>query len=236
MILIFAVVIFIRKKYNRKTEKQKLKNLDTYLISLEKDKKRRDNLSVIPDYTFSVNGKNIDVDKLKKEGVLDVESKLKKGEIGCFLSHIHMLNKAIKSKHNYILILEDDAEIDYDYNISDKIKNIIKNAPKDFELLFLSHNYYEGYNLESYDFKKYEYFEQYEYYDYTEYKKVNLIYGTQSYVVNKKLLTKEKINKLYPIKKSYDVQICTVFKSYIIIPKIIKLSKYGQISNTQGIN
>ena len=49
-------------------------------------------------------------------------------------------------------------------------------------------------------------------------------------------MTKEKINKLFPIKKPYDIILPITFKTYIVIPKIVELNeKFGGISNTQGI-
>lgn len=222
-----------KNKLKNKTDvhsKNKLKNIDVYLISLDKDIERRNNLNIITDFTYSVNGKNLDLDNLKNKGILGKNCKLTKGEIGCYMSHVFMLQKSLKSIFNHILILEDDALIED--TLSKKIDNIITNVPKDFELLFLSYNYYEGYN---YDFEKYEYYDQFEYYDYSDYKKINYVHGCQAYLVNKNLISEEKIKKLYPMEKPYDTIICKFFKAYIVIPKLIKLSKFGSYSNTQNI-
>lgn len=220
IVLLVFFIIFI----NRKT-----KNIDVYLISskdqkdfqielisLPKDEKRRKELKVKPDYIYSVNGNNIDRNELINANILDKDSKLKKGEIGCFLSHIHLLKKAIESKKKYVLILEDDAKIEE--NIFKDIDDILKQAPKDFEMIFLGHNYYEE-EKENFELKK-----------------INYLHGAQAYIVNTNTITMEKIDKLLPFKRPYDVIVPKIFKCYVVIPKIVTLSKYGNISNTQGIN
>ena len=66
---------------------------DIFVVSLEKDYKRREKLGIIPDYIYAVNGHNLDIDQLKKDGIININNKMTKGEIGCYLSHIHMLKK-----------------------------------------------------------------------------------------------------------------------------------------------
>ena len=187
-------------------------NFDIYLISLPKDTERRVELGIIPNYTFSVDGSTLDIDVLKTEGLVSKDCKLVKGEIGCYMSHLELLKKSISSNKKYVLILEDDAKIEPD--TFDKISNVLNEAPKDFDMLFLGHNYYEEYHT---------------------FKKVNYMHGTQAYIVNVKNITLEKINNLYPIKNPYDVVLPTKFKTFVVVPKIIELGKFGAISNTQGI-
>ena len=187
-------------------------DIKIYLVSLEKDEERRKYLNIKPDYTYAVDGSKLDIDNLKKENIISKDCTLKKGEIGCFLSHVHLLNKVVDS-NNYTLILEDDAKVPDD--LIDKIINVIENSPKDFEIIFLGYNYYE---------------------EYYTFKKNSCVYGTHACLINPKNMTKEKINKLFPIKKPYDIILPITFKTYIVIPKIVELNeKFGGISNTQGI-
>lgn len=186
--------------------------LDIYLVSLEKDKNRRLDLNIIPDITFAVDGSKLDISKLKKDKILSEDCNLKRGEIGCYLSHVYLLNKILESK-TYTLILEDDVLISN--KILYDIENIILKAPTDFELLSIGYNYYEQYT----------------------YKNIKYLHGTQAYIVNPNNISHEIINSLLPIRnKPYDVILPTIFKMYIVEPKIVELnSKHAYISNTAGI-
>jgi GR25 family glycosyltransferase involved in LPS biosynthesis len=197
---------------NKDINKKDRDKVNVYLVSMEKDKERRDNLNVTPDYIYAVDGSKLNIDELKKENKISNNCRLKRGEIGCYMSHIELIKKSLDSD-KYVLILEDDAEIKDD--TFEKINTVLETAPDDFELLFLGYNYYE---------------------EYSTFKKVNYLHGTQSYIVNPKNITLSKINNLYPIEKPYDVVIATKFKTYVVIPKIIELSKFGGYSNTQGIH
>ena len=104
-----------------------------YLISLPKDVQRRSILNIKPDYTYAVDGSKI-----------INTTKLTSGELGCYLSHVHMLKKALTSPNRYVLVLEDDiGEIPID-----SLDSWIQGAPSDFDLLFLSWNYYEHFDAE----------------------------------------------------------------------------------------
>jgi glycosyl transferase family 25 len=185
--------------------------LDIFLVSLPKDDIRRKNLGIKPDYTYAVDGSTLDIDKLKKDGIISNNNTLTKGEIGCYLSHVHLLKKALNSKKP-VLILEDDAKIEVD--TLNKIKKVIENPPKDWDLIFLGYNYYE---------------------EYSTFKQINYLHGTHAYLINTKNLTKAKIDSLLPIEKPYDVILPIKFKTYISQPKIIQLGEFGGISNTQSI-
>lgn len=207
-IIIFAIVLYFFKKEKRIDIDVDVDNdIDVYLVSLEKDIERRNNVlsQINVDYVYAVDGNTLNLD------TLEIENKnLKKGQIGCYLSHVHLLNKAIGNK-NKILVLEDDAEITNDIL---KIEEIIKNAPEDFEILFLGYNYHENHDYES----------------------VSFVYGTHGYIINSQNITKEKIDKFFPISLPYDIALPRVLKSYIVIPKVIELNKtFMYTSNTQSI-
>jgi hypothetical protein len=188
------------------------KQMKVFLVSLEKDKERRDNLGIIPDYIYAVDGSKLDIDKLKADNILSKTNTLRKGEIGCYMSHVELLKKAIQQEDKYVLILEDDAKIEPD--TFGKINELLKDVPDDAELIFIGYNYYETY----------------------KYQKSIYLHGTQSYIVNVRNLNLDKINKLYPIEKPIDTIIPKHFVTYIILPKIVELSKYASYSNTQNIN
>jgi len=207
MILFYFIIILAIVLYFFNHDK---KNIDVYLVSLDKDVERRNNVlsKINVDYIYAVDGNTLNLDNL------EIENKnLKKGEIGCYLSHVHLLNKAIGSNKNKILVLEDDVEIGDDTLL--KIQKVIKNAPKDFEILFLGYNYHENHNYES----------------------VSNVYGAHGYIINNQNITKEKIDRLFPILYPLDVALPKVFKSYIVNPKVIEINKtFMNTSNTQSIS
>ena len=140
----------------------------------------------------------------------------------CFLSHVHLLNKSLKND-NLSLIIEDDIDIT-NQNL-EQIQKIIDNAPDDFEILFIGHNYYEEHiGKENYNTLNYNY------------KHINLVHGTHCYVFNNKLITDEKIQKLFPMDLPLDLKLPLVFKCYVVTPKIIELNKtFSGFSNTTNI-
>lgn len=224
IILVFFILIY---KYNIiELYIDTSKELPIYVVSLEKSKNRRDLLfkDINPEFYYAVNGQYIDTNKID----IGKPNKLTKGEIGCYLSHLHMLKKVYISSPDTskVLILEDDAKL----LITDKEKllkdlnKITEALPKDWELLFIGHNYYEtiGDTIEVKD---------------SEYtlKPINRVHGTQGYLVNTQTLTPDKIKKLYPILIPYDIAASSILKSYALDPKIIELSEHGGSSDTQGI-
>lgn len=185
--------------------------LNIFVVSLEKDNLRREKLDINPSYIYAINGQYLDIDKLKNDGIV-INNKLTKGEIGCYLSHIHMLKKALES-NKQVLIIEDDAKIEVD--TFQKIK-ALKDIPEDWDILFIGYNYYEQFSI-------------------NEFNKIKYLHGAHAYLVNNKNITIEKINSLLPIDKPYDIILPIKLKTYIVKPKIIELGDFGHISNTQGI-
>lgn len=101
---------------------------------------------------------------------------------------------------------------------------IYYNAPSDWEIIFIGHNYYEETEEKNtHTFNEYVF------------KKISLVFGTQSYIVKNKAIA-SKIQDLLPITNPIDITFPKVFTSYIIEPQLTKLSDFGGVSNTQNIN
>lgn len=202
--------------------------LPTYLISLDKDKERREKILKIfmPTHIYAHNGENIDINFLKEIGVLDKNSTLTRGEIGCYLSHKHMLEIINNSDSDYAIIFEDDAYIKNEEEFNDNIKYIIDNANNfDWDLIFLDSNYFK---LD----EKNEIFKTQQF----EFQKITYLHGTQCILVNNKnkINLTEKIKKLFPITIPIDITYPTIFTSYVINPHIIGLIDFDH-TNTQSI-
>lgn len=222
--LLLVLYIFMYKS-NNKYNKIFKNEIPVYLISMEKDIERRNNLLkyVTPNEYSSVDGsKLLSIKSLKKTNIIEKED-IKKGEIGCYLSHYNIFNKIKNYNDSYSIIIEDDVEFNIKKNIN-IIKDLVNNAPLDWEIIFIGHNYYE-----ETDEKDHHTFNEY------TFKKIKLVFGTQSYIINNTAIN-SKIQQLLPIKGSIDIILPTIFTSYIIEPQLTKLSNFGGISNTQGIN
>jgi GR25 family glycosyltransferase involved in LPS biosynthesis len=191
----------------------KFNNLPVYLVSMEKDLYRRNKMNIRPDIYLGIDGNSIDND-----------SNLKKGEIGCYTSHITLLNYSIINRKNskIALIMEDDAVV-VNKNCEKIVNKMIKCLPKDWEILCIGHNYYEtsGEAYVSCD-------------EYTM-KCVNYLHGCQGYIVNLENTTlNTKVNILHRnMNKPYDVILPTVCKTYILEPKLVELNECSNTSNTQ---
>lgn len=223
-IVIFMIVLSLIILFSNMNSNVKQYYFNIYLISLEKDVDRRNNIlnNIDVDDIYSVNGKYINRDKLIKDNIIVNNCTLKNGEIGCYLSHVHFLKKSLKN-NNLTLLLEDD--IDITTKNLEEIQKVIDNAPDDFEILFIGHNYYEEhFDKENYNTENYNY------------KHVNLVFGCQCYVFNNKKISDDQIQKLFPMDLPYDLKLPLIFKCYIVTPKIVHLNKiFGSFSNTSNI-
>mgnify|MGYP000927167739 FL=1 len=224
LLLVLYIIIYKSNKLNKFNNNFE-NEIPVYLVSMEKDIERRNNLLkyVTPNEYSSVDGsKLLSIKTLKKENIIEKED-IKKGEIGCFLSHYNIFNKIKNYNDSYSIIIEDDVEFDIKKNIN-IIKDVVNNAPLDWEIIFIGHNYYE----------ETEQKDNYKFNEYT-FKKIKRVFGTQSYIINNKAIS-SKIQQLLPIKGPIDIILPSIFISYIIEPQLTNLSNFGGISNTQGIN
>ena len=128
------------------------------------------------DHTFveGINGYTLDYSKLNLNTNRDIFRKLKKGEIGCLLSHLKSYENALELKLKEVLILEDDAELCE--NFYEKLKLVLTNAPNKWDILLLSStNVWRKYkNKVSKTTKVNEYFSLIE----------GDHYGNQGYIIN----------------------------------------------------
>ena len=94
LILIIFSFVFI---FTKTLEKYSFDSI--YLVSLKKDKERRRNVlkNININYIYAYDGSIIDRNYLINNGLLNKED-MKKGEIGVYFSHLHMIIKAIKKK------------------------------------------------------------------------------------------------------------------------------------------
>ena len=116
-------------------------SLKIFCINLDKSKERWSNIlkqanneNININRFSAINGNEINNDLLKKFNV-QLKKKIKKGAVGCALSHIKLLKKIQKEKTDYCLILEDDIIIPNNFN--DKLKKYINEIDFDFDIIFI---------------------------------------------------------------------------------------------------
>lgn len=131
------------------------KKYDTYLdgidiiyyINLERSKDRKKHMEkVFKDNVFhnkkivrfnAIDHKKVDIyKKLKTNSIVNL-IRLTKPEYACLLSHLEVIRKFSKTNYEYAVIFEDDLELIDKKFWNEPIKNVIENAPKDYEILKL---------------------------------------------------------------------------------------------------
>jgi GR25 family glycosyltransferase involved in LPS biosynthesis len=145
---------------------------------------------------------------IKKDSIL---LKNKCGSVGCYLSHIKIWDQILKSDDiNQALILEDDIDLDSDFN--QKLEQYYQQVPKNWDLIYLGTGKMKGFNITNKIMKP---------------KVGNFVghnNGTFGYIVKKSSIPKLK-KLILPIDhKTIDYMIRSNFgkiKAYFFINKII---------------
>ena len=133
--------------------------------------------------------KDWDIGKWKNERRSRI-IKMSKGEIGCILSHVLVWKQFLSTPNlNKIMILEDDA-IKISLDIYDRINDIWKNVPNDWDIILIGFWLFKG--LPPTKVNKYIY-------------KVKDFFLTHSYIINKK--GAKKILSLLPVNAPLDTWI-----------------------------
>lgn len=138
-IILFFILIFFMFNNQNKELREKLdivKKLKIYILSLKvrQDRRTRITKSINNDERYEI----IIFDAIDGNTLKEKNSKLTKGEIGCFLSHCNVWN--IKNNDDFFMVLEDDANIILP-EMFDSINTIISNTPLDWDIIFLGYNY-----------------------------------------------------------------------------------------------
>lgn len=196
-------------------------NFDCYIINLDRNTSRlvgsmnyynQSDLNFVPLQRFSaIDGNNLDLNKIKNivtpavyNGLVHIDetntrthdAQLTRGMIGCYLSHLELFNKIIKSKYNNGIIFEDDIIIN-----SNIYKNVIKRIdeifPPDWDIILLG------------------YITIFEYEDMKDYYKAYKFWGTQGYIINKRG-AKKMLKHAIPIDEQIDHFMGTLARKKIL--------------------
>jgi len=164
ILILILIIFYINNQLNKKdafVNLEQLDQFDYYAISIGsparldniRDHAKKNNIDIKIFNGFF--GDKLDLEdminkkKLKKEFVSD--TKQRKREIGCYLSHTTLYNdiRLNPNKKKYSVIFEDDFDIDTsEYVFINYINNIIKDIESyDFDIIYLGNLYLNHGNL-----------------------------------------------------------------------------------------
>ena len=137
---------------SHKIDESLFDNMAMYYINLDRSKDRRKSIEMMcsrhglyPNRFPGVDGKLLDLDAPKYANALKkikwwflIENKKNVGHFGCYLSHMSIFEKFLKTDKEYCFILEDDAEF-ITSNLKEGITENMKNLPKDWDILLLGY-------------------------------------------------------------------------------------------------
>lgn len=182
-----------------------LKNIGidrTYVISLPNDKQRLLPLSnsllesgITYIKYYAVDGNTLNLSEYPHA----IGAKMRRGSLGCFLSHLNLWKIVESGDDEIVLILEDDANICR--NFVDVLSNYIRNIPDDWDIVYLGYHNLKGTRYNTHFYKPV-----------LENKK-GINAGFFGYLVRKKTVA-NLIKKVTPIKNVYiDVVIRENFRT-----------------------
>jgi GR25 family glycosyltransferase involved in LPS biosynthesis len=170
------------------------KNISTYVINLERCKKKKEKISEMLkknnlDFNIynAVNSSNFTIDFIKNNNEIDkpfkewlLKDKSQWGHLGCSMSHYNVLKQFIENDNEkFLLVLEDDCILDN--NFSKKLIKILNdNINLNFDLLLC------GYNCDSDYFNNPNHCKlNKNYKQLNNIRSINYFIGTHAYIINK---------------------------------------------------
>jgi GR25 family glycosyltransferase involved in LPS biosynthesis len=236
LIILILIICYILFKFTMKeglenTNKKHLDGVDIiYWINLERSKDRKNDMEkMLKDEAFNgIPNQRIEAydGKMNPKSVFDkleIPSKYQTNtEYACLLSHLESIRTFNESKYNVALIFEDDVTLEFKKYWKKSVREIINNAPPDWDIILLTYIYDEKNDKTSWDNQPM--------YDKVFYNKNNKnnknnnnkYWSTLSYIINKngskKILTNYKNDKYYlPVKPANvaDVYLYNLTNSYV---------------------
>ena len=149
IIILSLISYFVYYKFFRFVVDETLfDNMAMYYINLDRSSNRKRSMEIMsakkginPERFPGIDGKLLDLDDPKYEKALKkikwwflVDNKKNVGHFGCYLSHMGIFEKFLKTNKEYCFILEDDAEI-LVTDIKQEIIENMNNLPREWDIL-----------------------------------------------------------------------------------------------------
>jgi GR25 family glycosyltransferase involved in LPS biosynthesis len=157
----------------------------------------------------------------QKRGYRTRHYQLSVGGIGCFVSHYNIFKILLETDNDMFLIFEDD--VIFPKHCMSRLQDILKNAPKDWDIILLGFSRLHGYKINN------------------EFIKPNGFWGTSSYITNKRGAIKfinecdvHKIDAQIDAYMSYLSQ-TNKLNIYAIVDRLITIADEGSDIQFQGV-
>lgn len=216
IILVITIILILfmfsqNEAFDEKISDYINENLKIFIINLtDRPKKKQYMVDQMNKYNLNynvfnaINGSQLNISSLSDSNLIDHTKSMKymnrpmrRGEIGCALSHIFIWNSLLQDDTSvkYYLIFEDDAILVE--NFKNKLEKVLKDIEnKEWDILYLNDNCYNhfGYECDGDDFSA------------TTILPSRIGYGLYGYIINKKFvekcinnLQKDDIPSLFPL-------------------------------------
>lgn len=150
LLFVLAIIVYNMIVYANKQQIENFTNINNvgiYIINMkhrtDKYKRMYDELEqhgMTGQFIDAVVGYDLDIDKMNENGLIDnkLDRPMRRGEIGCYLSHIKTWEAFLKSNNDYALILEDDAVFVDDFK--SKFNDLLLEIDFPFDVIYLNDN------------------------------------------------------------------------------------------------
>ena len=202
IILLITVILFLLlKNIEGFGNENYLNGIDIiYWINLDRSSDRRENMKkIFKDNVFNgiPNERFTGIDGIKinmNEKFEHHDSNQPPGVYGCLLSHLETIRKFNNSNYNIALIMEDDITLEFKQYWKKNVREIMENAPNDWEIILLCYIAGDEHVLWNWETMKD---------DYTK----NHTSSTGAYIINKKGSNKLIKNIYNENKKIYNLNL-----------------------------
>ena len=216
--LVVFMYILINKYKSSETFVNEYPQYTIFCLNMNKSTNRWNYIKKYKQPSLNINrfiaydGQKLNIENLIKNKYLHRYNTLEYGQIGCAYSHIKLWEKCIKLPYSYYVILEDDVILPTQLN--KKIECILKNAPINWDIIYLGGCYVKGTIVKKQFIKPTILTNRY-----------NLC--THAYIIHKQALQK-CINIMKPIQYPIDNQLRKYYRTlnvYFYYKNIVKQNK-----------
>jgi GR25 family glycosyltransferase involved in LPS biosynthesis len=208
--IFFLICTYKKNNEGFKTKKDYLDGVDViYWINLDRSLDRRQRMEqMFKDPVFkgkkivrisAVDGKASDIDQVLNANFEGMQpDKFTKVEYACTLSHINTIREFSKSNYGVALVMEDDMTLEFKPYWKKSVKQIMDNAPSDWEIIQLCYILQNNHlNLPKKIYTKNN----------------NRYFSTGAYIINKKSNNIPKI--IHSSNPTADMYLYNIFNTYV---------------------
>lgn len=233
LILIIVIVLIILIIQMKPVENMtNISTIKIYVINLKDrpdrkkniiDELKKNNLYQNAIFTEAVNGQQLNIQELTDNNIIAINNKMRKGELGCYISHINCWNEILKGNDEIALVIEDDVMFNKDF-IKQYQEILNKLSSLDWDIFCLGRNCMGRVEFDDSCIKG-------KYIDNNILVPKTIGFCTFAYTIKKSCIKKLK-NHFFPIKDPIDVLLLNHHKNGNIqmvglVKNIVKIRNYS---------